>query len=242
MEIRCPKCGQAFPADARLIGRKARCGACMTVFRIAHPGPPAVPAIDAKAAPDSDSADAFVLQDNDDEYTLAQPVAPPRALPSEPVPCPGCGARLAPQVIICSRCGMNVRTGAPSTNRWDDEESETPSAGIRVLQFFAEWLPGLFRGKIVFLFFLLTAVALVCAWMCVFFIALGAVLIAVPTGAIVLIVYGQAVALVLVGETMMLHEALAELNGTRWALFFTLLFGPMAAAYFIIRHLVAMRM
>ena len=107
-----------------------------------------------------------------------------------------------------------------------DEELEEPSALLPVLQFIADWAPGLFRPKIIIYSILCFFLALFLFRMSLFFMQLGAVLGAIPVAAFGLVCYAEALAMILVGEVGLLSSLLTELNGTRWMIFFVLLFTP----------------
>jgi len=68
---------------------------------------------------------------------------------------------------------------------------------------------------------------------------LGALITCFAVGGIGVVVYAQAVAWLLDGELCWLVEALTNLEGPRWALFFALLLFPFVSIFLLIRLLVA---
>ena len=200
MDIRCPNCRRTFAGPDHLAGKKARCGACKTVF-----------------------------------------VVPEHAQAGRT--CPQCGAPLTAQAILCPRCGMNLETGQAGRRHWEDEhldvvEEEAPSSAMRAVIFVGEWLPGLFRPRVLILSVFCAVMGFAVLGVCVFFLALGAVLAAFPVGALGLILHAQAVAMLLTGEITMLQEALAELDFNRWLLFVVILSTPFLVIFLILRHVV----
>jgi len=121
-------------------------------------------------------------------------------------------------------------------DRPDEVETEL-SPGLKILQFIAYWLPGLFRPKVLVFGALCCIAAVVLFGMAMFFMRLGALLVAAPVGGFGLICYGQALAMVLTGEMGFLSSLLAELNSTRWLLFFFALFTPILLLILWLSHM-----
>jgi len=189
MNVRCPNCAQCFEAPDGIAGRKARCGACKTVFVVPAPGV---------------------------ETTR---------------PCPNCGAVLAADAILCAKCGLNLEMGTASRRYWPEEEvhhqeEAPPSFAIKAVLFVGEWLPGLFRPKVLICSILCAIFGFATMGFCIAMMALGAMFAAFTIGAFGLIVYAQAIAMALTGEIAMLSDALTELNGAKWMLFFVILLAP----------------
>ena len=160
-------------------------------------------------------------------------------------PCPHCGAELDELAVMCHACGYNFHTGqvpppppAPTVFEPPPPE-EPPSFLFQAVQVVAEYLPGLFRPKILVLSIIVTLVALVFLGFCAFLAALGALIEAGMVGAPGLILYGQAIAMMLAGETGYLQELLPELDGRRWLIFFVLLLSPWISLYYVARAYVA---
>lgn len=73
--------------------------------------------------------------------------------------------------------------------------------------------------------------------MCFFLVLFPTILISrVMFGAAGLVVYAQAVAWMLTGRTAVLHEAVAELEGGRWGLFFMIVLVPVTLLVALMIH------
>jgi len=158
----------------------------------------------------------------------------PEALVSEGRRCWRCGTEYAADTVICVRCGIDLRTG--ETVGTDADEEEKAPAPMRALLFIGELVPGLFRPVLLIVALLTAGVGLGVMWFSLLFLSWGGVLTACAVGAGGLIIYAQAVALVLNGSFCLLHEALAELDGRRWLLFFLLLSVPFVILFTVIGH------
>jgi hypothetical protein len=88
-------CGAAFAAKDELAGRTVACPKCKQPLTIPRPQAAAAPA--APAAP-SVNPDLF-----DDVGLKARDPSGPR--------CPGCGADMAPNAVLCIKCGYNTKLG-----------------------------------------------------------------------------------------------------------------------------------
>jgi len=157
-------------------------------------------------------------------------------------PCPNCRTVLAAHAILCSRCGLNLETGRASRGHWPEEkevveEKEPASFGMRAVLFLGEWVPGLFRPRVVIFSVLCTAVALALLWLCTFIFMLGAIIGAMPIGGFAIMCYAQAIAMILTGEIALLSDLLSELNGTKWLIFFVVLLSPILSVFQLFRRL-----
>jgi len=165
--------------------------------------------------------------------------------------CPVCGRELAAGAVLCVGCGFDVKTGAivgtsveageaPSAlwgeeqDEEEDEDEVPPCASARLLGFIGEWMPGLLRPLVIILSGVVGLVGLGLMVFGLGLFGLGAVFAALATMAIGLIVYAQAVAWLLDGELCWLAEALTNLEGGRWGLFFALLAAPILLGFLLI--------
>ncbi len=149
--------------------------------------------------------------------------------------CPECGSEYDTNVVICVRCGIDLRTGRALQMDSDPPAGETSSGekrhclAMRALVFVGNLLPGMFRPGILVVSTLMVAAALVVFYFSMVFLLLGGVFTAVAMAAGGLILYGQAIAWMLTGGFGLLHEALADLDGSQWLMFFVLLLLPLVA-------------
>lgn len=86
ISFRC-ECGKHISVKDEFAGRKGKCPACNRTLVV--PAPPGVEEPPLELAPEHPS-----------------PLPAPRA-------CPGCGARYEPEVLVCVKCGINLKTGRP---------------------------------------------------------------------------------------------------------------------------------
>jgi len=157
--------------------------------------------------------------------------------------CPGCGAALVADAIICHRCGMNLRTGQESmqdegAREADADEEEEPSLPIRFIVFIGEWVPGLFRLKPLIGAIILAPIGFAIMGMAAFFAAIGVIFAAFSIGAMGVLAYGQALAMIISGETSLLNDSLADFRSNQWLLFIVLLFAPFGVIALIVKHYV----
>jgi hypothetical protein len=142
--------------------------------------------------------------------------------------CPFCGAERGPDTKFCTECGS--RLGAPSIGRPlpqppQEEEQEVVGAA-RLLQWFMEYFPGIFRPKVLVLSILALVVALGVGILALVMALLGAVIPAMFIGGSAMVIYWTAVSWLLLGDLCMPSEALAEFNGTHWLIFALLAAAP----------------
>ena len=84
MKDTCPKCGKVLVIKAEFAGKKGKCPACGMVFRIGSP---------SEAPAPQEPAD---VEDQS---------------PGRERTCPSCGAEMPACAVICTQCGLDVRTG-----------------------------------------------------------------------------------------------------------------------------------
>ena len=156
-------------------------------------------------------------------------------------PCPGCGEPMATDAAICVHCGYNARTGRRLATATGIEEPEEPPPAlpIRAVMFVGEWMPGLLRPLVLILSILVGIVGLGILVFGLALFAMGAMLTAFAAGALGVIVYAQGIAWLLDGEFTWLTDALTELDGYRWGLFFVLLVLPFVSLFLLVRHMLA---
>lgn len=107
----CGSCQKKFKAGDQLAGKKVKCPQCGSVITIPQPQPPAAASSPPPPPPPSpfQSSVASIL---DEEDIPLQAMPKPAATPAQPSRlCPGCGAGLSEQAVLCVHCGFDTRSG-----------------------------------------------------------------------------------------------------------------------------------
>ncbi len=144
--------------------------------------------------------------------------------------CPRCSGVYPQDVVVCVRCGIDLRTGQPLPTAQDapDEPDEAPPPWWRLgPAYFAACFPGLLRPTVLIGAMLAGVLGLVV-------ILLGLMLIlgfmVVLSGSFVaaggLVIWAQGAAWIVQGEYGMLHDQLADFDGVQWNLFLLLVAAP----------------
>lgn len=94
--VQCGACGKQFQAGDHLAGKTVKCPGCQTPLVI--PGAQAAP---QQAAPAGSLADLF-----DDEMPVHH-----AGYGQAETKCPGCGAPVHPDIVLCVDCGYDFRKG-----------------------------------------------------------------------------------------------------------------------------------
>lgn len=102
-------CGKSFAAPDNLAGKKVKCPACQQPLAIPAAGPqpalsPLGPPSPAAAQPGSPLPSLSAPNSLFDEAGM-------KAAPPGTIACPGCTAPLAPGVVLCVKCGYNMKLG-----------------------------------------------------------------------------------------------------------------------------------
>jgi len=116
------QCGKAFAAPDNLAGKTVKCPGCGQPLRIPAPAPA------ARQAPVTPPAPAFGgIGDLLDEAGFTQHAGPR---------CPQCDSPIAPQAVVCVKCGFNRQTGAKteSTVRTGPKEVGHGEAAAALLE------------------------------------------------------------------------------------------------------------
>ena len=106
-------------APAASAGKKARCPACGNVMVLKASGPAvaAAPRPAAVRAPLTQPAPAMVGADGGEDdglgglYELAEQAQSASAVTAAGPPCPGCGAAMEDDAVLCTNCGYDTRSG-----------------------------------------------------------------------------------------------------------------------------------
>ncbi len=163
----------------------------------------------------------------------------------EKIYCKVCGAEYDASARICTRCGVDLRTGKPlqtvvgppvADDDEDDGDVQDYTAWQKLVMGVGWFFPGLFSLRVVLLGSLMLIAAAVAGGFAVFFLALGAIFATFSVGAFAIILYAHAVAWVLLGRVQSLRESLAEFDARAWALFAVAVWGPIIAALAWAKH------
>jgi predicted RNA-binding Zn-ribbon protein involved in translation (DUF1610 family) len=100
----CPHCGEMVRAPARKRARQAKCPNCGAAW----PAPVAPPKPAPASVPLPPLPDEFAGSTPDQDPESGNPY---RTADVGSRRCPGCSDRLAPEVVVCVRCGFDLRTG-----------------------------------------------------------------------------------------------------------------------------------
>ena len=93
IRVHCPACGARYEVAEKYAGGKAKCGKCGAVIRVAR--------AEDSAASDDPGGHAVKAPDQ----------APVRGASDEDSHCPECAAPLAPNAVLCVKCGFDLRSG-----------------------------------------------------------------------------------------------------------------------------------
>ena len=150
-----------------------------------------------------------------------------------PLNCPDCTEKVDPGLRICVNCGYSFDSGE-KVKKHIPVYGEEFSLARRCLNDLVNFIPGLFKIHILFLFSASIAAALVIMYLGLFIMGLGAILTCIFFASCSLIVYAHGVGFLMTGEVQMLRNAMAELTGERWNFFLLMVFGPPITIFIII--------
>ena len=148
--------------------------------------------------------------------------------------CWKCGADYDENTVVCTDCGIDLRTGAEVGARADDEP-EVPRH-LKPVAFIVDWMPGLLRPGLIVCSIATCLVGLAVMAFAVGILGFGVVLSSVSIGAAGLIVYGHGLSWLLAGEFGFLSSTLVELDGNQWLTFFALLLAPVFLGVLLIKY------
>ena len=104
ISVQCSTCRKRFKAGDQLAGKRVKCPQCGSV--IAIPQRMAEAALSASSDMASREPAPSIF---DEEDIPLQSATKPAAQPLKP--CPGCGAEMPGQAVLCIRCGFDTRSG-----------------------------------------------------------------------------------------------------------------------------------
>ncbi len=147
--------------------------------------------------------------------------------------CWKCGADYDEDVVICTDCGVDLRTGAEVGANTDDEP-ELPRH-LKPVAFIINWMPGVLRPGLVVGSAVTCVIGLGVVGFAIGLLGFGVVLSSVSIGAAGLLVYAHGISWLLAGEFGFLSNTLIELDGKQWLTFFALLVAPIFAGVLYIK-------
>lgn len=110
IKVQC-ECGKAFAAKDELAGKTVKCPGCQKPLKIPAGSAPAKAPAKTPAKPSSSGAakaaapsPASMMSDLFDEAGM-------HAAAKGTMPCPGCGEALTQDVVVCVKCGYNMKLG-----------------------------------------------------------------------------------------------------------------------------------
>jgi DNA-directed RNA polymerase subunit M/transcription elongation factor TFIIS len=107
----CPHCGEMVRAPARKRGRPGKCPICGAAWAAAAAPPkPALPPLPVPPPPDE-----FAGSTPDEDPDSGNPY---RTADAGARRCPGCTDLLGPEVVVCVRCGFDLRTGRKTVKEY----------------------------------------------------------------------------------------------------------------------------
>jgi hypothetical protein len=148
--------------------------------------------------------------------------------------CWKCGADYDEDVVVCTDCGIDLRTGAEVASGPGDEP-ELPRH-LKAVAFVVDWMPGLLRPVLIVCSIATCLIGLAVVGFAVGLLGFGVVLSSVSIGAAGLIVYGHGISWLLAGEFGFLSNTLVELDGKQWLTFFALLLAPVFAGVLYLKY------
>ena len=140
--------------------------------------------------------------------------------------CPRCQHLLEPGIIVCIKCGFNLRTGEQLETKVRKHD-DTPW-WLKFLRFTYDVMPGIFRPLIIVAFIMCVILTFVLVWLGLFIMGLGAVFSGIAICSAALMVYAQGVAFLLADEIQALKSALVDFTERQMWAFVIMVFGPCA--------------
>jgi hypothetical protein len=147
--------------------------------------------------------------------------------------CWKCGTDYDDDVIICTDCGVDLRTGA-EVGADEDDEPELPPH-LKPVAFIVNLLPGIVRPVLVVCSAVTCLIGLAVVGFAIGLLGFGVVLSSVSIGAAGLIVYAHGISWILAAEFGFLSSTLIEIDSKQWLVFFTLLLAPIFAGVFYLK-------
>ncbi len=141
-----------------------------------------------------------------------------------PQACPNCQFLLEPGVVVCIKCGFNLKTKQKMETVIHIDDGSP--AWVKFLRYVNDIMPGIFRPLIVLSFLLCIAAAFFLAILGLMIIGMGVFLSGIFVCSGALMVYAQGVALLLAGEFQLIKSALVDFTERQMWIFMLMVFGP----------------
>lgn len=161
IKFKCEHCGQKLGVPEQYAGKAVRCTGCKEGVRVPEPEPELVP-LEDDGMESYEVGDPFPTDDSplDDLAGLAGPsdgMQELRPAPAESsgASCPGCGADVAPQAMICIQCGNNLKAGGKAKTKVSKERSGGGGIGINGRAIVSFMVGGIVAGIGGFLWFII---------------------------------------------------------------------------------------
>ena len=138
--------------------------------------------------------------------------------------CPRCQHLLEPGMLICIKCGYNLKTGEQLETRIHVHD-DTPW-WLKFLRFVYDVMPGIFRPLTIIAFVMCVILTFVLVWIGLLIMGFGAFLSGISICSVALMVYAQGVAFLLAGELQALKSALVDFTERQNYAFVLMVFGP----------------
>ncbi len=104
ISTQCSACRKRFKAADQLAGKRVKCPQCGSTITI----PQVLPEVALSASSDMPSREPVTSVFDEEDIPL-QSMSKPAAQPSRS--CPGCGADMPAQAVLCVHCGFDTRSG-----------------------------------------------------------------------------------------------------------------------------------
>jgi len=148
--------------------------------------------------------------------------------------CWKCGADYDETTVICTECGIDLRTGDEVGSDADDEPGLPRH--LKIASFIINWMPGLLRPVLIVCSLITCVMGLAVVGFAIGILGFGVVLSSVSIGAAGLIVYAHGISWILAGEFGFLSSTLVELDGKQWLTFFALLLAPIFVGVLMLKY------
>lgn len=140
--------------------------------------------------------------------------------------CPRCQQLLEPGIVVCIKCGYNLKTGEQIETQI--HEHDDAPWWLKFLRFIYDVMPGIFRPLTIIAFILSIILTFVLVWIGLFIIGFGAIFSGITICSAALMVYAQGVTFLLAGEIQALKSALVDFTERQMWAFGLMVFGPCA--------------
>jgi len=148
-------------------------------------------------------------------------VTPPRL-------CPKCGQELAPDEVLCVRCGFHLERGETIAEAHvaPPPPEEKPPVYVRFLVNLYDLAPGLFRPLNVGMFLVCVAIAVGVALLALMMLGFGLFFETLYIGSLAMVIHAQGSAFLFLPKLQGLKSAFIDMEGDSWWAYLTVVFMP----------------